>query len=753
MTKKYDKLNIFDRERLLIKNYVVLKHSVCDANKFDLFDTDIPNEILSVSNELNANNPEILFKINREGFTYFHDSMDENQNRMFIYTTLFCDKPRKAVITFNVSGSGKVWLNGKCIYGYVNEYCWSSRVLEVSLDRGTNVVIAEMDTNDREHVFNMTVSDFEYENSNDILALANTDFRIYPTGCVIWLSEYDFLPVEHNYRFSLLQSIDRFEKDFEIEIYDWKFSCVDRFGGSFNSERIIDLDKYRSSDEPYGMKNIMVKCLLKDRASGEVFSSERIVYISNLKFALNNITSKALVVSAEQPQTISNNIIGKVNMLKNAYKYHEYARVYWGLRQMNDLLYKAENNEIEEDFYTLSGNHDFFIYSDLDKSYVNVKAHIPGSYDKQKPMPIIFALATSKEGYFTQRMDFTKLDEDCLCFDITGRGYTSGSYIGEASIMELIDWVLDNYNIDKSRIYLLGYSNGAFATWAIAQNHPDMFAAIFPLAGLGNAQKASNSSHCKIFQIISPNDYLYRKQRDFIEIWKNSDNHILYFANDMLHVSMYPQLTNYKIINEMLNYTISEIPYEEVKSDKFKNTDISGIENNLRNKGMLSVYCGSMRIVIDKNAEETMKKISENLSKPTSNGMDTEIDVKYPIYSAEFLPSDIYDHNLILLHNVSDKKDTLAGFSKQNTFVECTEKGFVHNGKKTYGDYIYMQIMPQSFNNKKCVLYIMTNNENLLNRHILLRKVVIPSYYSGSHPYWNKRGLLYYDNKYMAVEK
>lgn len=736
MVNNFNQLNIFNRERLLINKYIALQGLFCNGHKFNLFDITIPDEVQTAVRELNAEKVEIISQTNREGFTCFHNFIDENQNRMFIYTTLFCKKSGKAVITFNVSGSGKVWLNGKCIYGYVNEYCWSSRALEVDLICGTNIIMAEMDTIDTENVFNMTVSDYEYENSSDILALVNTDFRIYPTTSVVWLSDNDFLPVERNFCFMLFQSAERFEKNFEIEIYDWKFACIDRFDGCFDSMITVVLDKYRSPDEPYNMKNIMVKCLLKDRMSGELFSSEKIVYISELRFALNNITIKADDIANKQPKIISDNIKGKINMLKNAYEYNEYARVYWGLRQMNDLIYKVENNEIDELFYTRAGNHDFYIYSDLDDSYVNIKSHIPESYDKQKSMPVFFALATSKEGYFTQRMDFTKLNEDCLCFDITGRGYTSGSYIGEASIMELINWTLYNYNIDKTRMYLLGYSNGGFATWSIVQNHPDMFAAIFPLAGLSSKISNSKQNNYKVFQIISSSDYLYSKQKDFVEIWKNSDDHTLYFADDMLHVSMYPQLTNCKIINEML---------------KCKRSEPSNLSNGyIKSYGMLKVYSSSMRIIIDDFADEIMTKTAEKLAKPTSSGMNPEIDVDYPIYKSSNLPTDIYKHNLIYMQDIS-KKNKLFDAFRRELVVECLSDGFIYKQEKYLGDYVYMQFISQQPDNK-AMLAIITNNEKLLNKHILLRKVVIPSYYSGFHPYWNQNGLLYYNNKYEAVK-
>jgi len=40
------------------------------------------------------------------------------------------------------------------------------------------------------------------------------------------------------------------------------------------------------------------------------------------------------------------------------------------------------------------------------------------------------------------------------------------------------------YRVDSSRIYLTGLSLGGYATWAWALRHPEMFAAIVPVAGL-----------------------------------------------------------------------------------------------------------------------------------------------------------------------------------------------------------------------------------------------------------------------------
>lgn len=61
---------------------------------------------------------------------------------------------------------------------------------------------------------------------------------------------------------------------------------------------------------------------------------------------------------------------------------------------------------------------------------------------------------------------------------------TSGEYYhGTAGIQQIIDEVLEEYNVDATRIYLTGLSRGGFGTWGIASKIPERFAAIAPIAG------------------------------------------------------------------------------------------------------------------------------------------------------------------------------------------------------------------------------------------------------------------------------
>lgn len=50
-------------------------------------------------------------------------------------------------------------------------------------------------------------------------------------------------------------------------------------------------------------------------------------------------------------------------------------------------------------------------------------------------------------------------------------------------LFELINDIITKYNIDLSRIYLTGLSMGGWATWKLAEEHPELFAAIAPVCG------------------------------------------------------------------------------------------------------------------------------------------------------------------------------------------------------------------------------------------------------------------------------
>ena len=67
------------------------------------------------------------------------------------------------------------------------------------------------------------------------------------------------------------------------------------------------------------------------------------------------------------------------------------------------------------------------------------------------------------------------------------------------AIVALIESTCQKYNIDRSRIYIIGLSQGAMATWYLIARHSDLFAAAVPIAGVGDVSKAALYADMPVF--------------------------------------------------------------------------------------------------------------------------------------------------------------------------------------------------------------------------------------------------------------
>lgn len=70
------------------------------------------------------------------------------------------------------------------------------------------------------------------------------------------------------------------------------------------------------------------------------------------------------------------------------------------------------------------------------------------------------------------------------CCDILNAGQDDSAYI-----LSLINEVSSQLNVDQKRIYLMGYSNGAFMAHRFACDHADKIAAIITFAGMLHDKK------------------------------------------------------------------------------------------------------------------------------------------------------------------------------------------------------------------------------------------------------------------------
>jgi predicted peptidase len=68
---------------------------------------------------------------------------------------------------------------------------------------------------------------------------------------------------------------------------------------------------------------------------------------------------------------------------------------------------------------------------------------------------------------------------------------------GKKKVKALIDTVTESYLVDKAKIYIGGLSMGAYGTFAIVADNPELFAAAVAISGDGNLKKANDMARTK----------------------------------------------------------------------------------------------------------------------------------------------------------------------------------------------------------------------------------------------------------------
>jgi len=74
------------------------------------------------------------------------------------------------------------------------------------------------------------------------------------------------------------------------------------------------------------------------------------------------------------------------------------------------------------------------------------------------------------------------------------------------NVMEIIDYVLEHYNTDASRVYVCGMSMGAYGTMDVAGKYPDRIAAAVAICGGGTSSYACNLTKVPLWIQHGTND-------------------------------------------------------------------------------------------------------------------------------------------------------------------------------------------------------------------------------------------------------
>lgn len=165
-------------------------------------------------------------------------------------------------------------------------------------------------------------------------------------------------------------------------------------------------------------------------------------------------------------------------------------------KAQNNDPFKGRTGDFER-HYLLQGANEIMPY----------RVYVPKSYSASKATPLVIALhglGGNEDGFFD---NYDRLPPQLaekhgfllaapLGFrrdgfygsGIMGAGDAASRRRGEYSekdVLEVLRLMKAAYNVDQSRIYLIGHSMGAIGTWALASKYPETWAAVGAFAGTG----------------------------------------------------------------------------------------------------------------------------------------------------------------------------------------------------------------------------------------------------------------------------
>ena len=100
----------------------------------------------------------------------------------------------------------------------------------------------------------------------------------------------------------------------------------------------------------------------------------------------------------------------------------------------------------------------------------------------------------------------------------------------EKDVLDVMAEVQRTYRIDSTRIYLMGHSMGAYGTWSIAMNQPDLFAALGPISGGGITAGMAKIRHIPEYVVHGDDDRTVAviQSRNMVEAGKKAGAEIVY---------------------------------------------------------------------------------------------------------------------------------------------------------------------------------------------------------------------------------
>ncbi len=176
--------------------------------------------------------------------------------------------------------------------------------------------------------------------------------------------------------------------------------------------------------------------------------------------------------------------------------------------------------------------------------------------------------------------------------------------------------------------------------------------------------------------------------------------------------------------------------------------------SNSLGTGLLDIYMDRLKIVapsvVSAKDMTVINKVTMAFARPESLSSNPQINVGYQVVSDDTITAeDIRDCNLVIVDLKGNNK--LLSKMRSNLPFILGEKGYEYNGIYQEGDYCLEFIISNPLNERRKVLIASSNNSLLFSKNMFTRKIIIPSYANGIHPFLNSEAIIYDGKEHKVV--
>ena len=466
---------------------------------------------------------------------------------VFLFCKLVSGRARDMCMIAQISCKSKIWLNGRIVAGTCG---WLDGGYVARMEKGDNVFVIELANPVGDVSLSIRLSDCDYERLRHGLLDDNYSFRHNEAEVIVNSEElYEKQPLS-----LMLIPGNRLEIDaeqtvrmrYQERLHSDGAACVDIAPISFLKEYIFDSSLF-PCDESMALNHPRI---LFDyvAAKGEP------------KTVILDIFTRKVDFAAFHRDFMSENRVDEDAPVDKRAEMLYHSEQFFG--SVSDMMHNAVNlyNSVRKPAEAYNGIQRKYYISKLDHKPCYYSISLPDGYDNGVKYPLFATLSASS--LVESAKHFREYPgQPVIAADISTRGVTMGSYIGEAAVMEALELIKESVGVDERRVYLAGFSNGAASAWILAQHYPHCFAGIIPVSGRVSVAKAGNLWNSRIINTSSEYEALYEPAfANAKEILEKSGHFDGILQESMSHSELrYARTTGFRI-DEMLKAPINEYP-------------------------------------------------------------------------------------------------------------------------------------------------------------------------------------------------